>query len=88
MGLDGDAALALEIHVVQQLVALVALGHGARQLQQPVGQRRLAVVDVRDDAEIADERQVVRRTGRRRRGATGRRFVGVFLVEFRCHGIP
>jgi hypothetical protein len=67
MRLDGDAALPLQIHVVQQLVALVALGDRPRQLQQPVGQRRLAVVDVRDDAEVADERQVVRRAGGLRR---------------------
>ena len=65
VGLDGDAALALEVHVVEQLVALVALGDGAGQLEEAVGKGGLAVVDVRDDAEVADQREVARR---RRRG--------------------
>ena len=52
--LDGDAALPLQVHGVEHLVAHLALGHDARALDQPVGQRGLAVVDVRDDAEIPD----------------------------------
>ncbi len=52
--LDGDAALALKVHVVQNLRLHVAPGDGARQLQQPVGQRGLAVVDVRDDGKVPD----------------------------------
>ena len=54
VGLDGDAALTLEIHVVEQLVLHVAQGNGLRLLQNTVGQRALAVVDVRNDAEIPD----------------------------------
>ena len=52
--LDGDAALALEIHGVQKLVLHVARGDLPRQLHQPVGDRALAVVDVRYDTKIAD----------------------------------
>ena len=52
--LDRDPALALEIHGVEHLVAHLALGHRAGDLQDAVGQRRLAVVDVRDDREVAD----------------------------------
>jgi hypothetical protein len=59
--LDGDAALALDIHVVEVLRAHVAIRDGARDLQHAVGQRRLAVVDMRDDAEVADLRGVGRR---------------------------
>ena len=53
-GLDGDPALALEIHVVEQLLAKLALGDRAGLEQQLVGQRALAVVDVGDDREITD----------------------------------
>ena len=56
--LDRDAALALEVHGVEQLLAhhpgIDRLGH----LQDAVGQRRLAVVDVGDDGEVPDVRLV------------------------------
>ena len=51
--LDRDAALALQLHRVEQLVLHLALRHHAGGEQQPIGQRRLAVVDVGDDAEVA-----------------------------------
>ena len=54
LGLDRDPALALEIHRVEQLLAHVALGDGVGELEDAVGERRLAVVDVRDDREVAD----------------------------------
>ena len=52
--LDRDPPLALEIHRVEHLSPHVALGDGVRQLEDAVGERRLAVVDVRDDREVAD----------------------------------
>ena len=52
--LDRDAALALEIHIVQQLFLHLALGHGLALLEQAVGQRRLAVVNMRDNGKISD----------------------------------
>ena len=52
--LDRDAALALEIHRVEQLGAHVALDDRLGDLEDAVGERRLAVVDVRDDREVAD----------------------------------
>jgi len=54
LGLDGDAALALQVHGVEHLAAHVALRHRAGALEDAVRQRRLAVVDVGDDAEVAD----------------------------------
>ena len=54
LGLDGDAPLALQVHAVEHLLAHVALGDGVGHLQDAVGQRRLPVVDVGDDAEVAD----------------------------------
>ena len=56
--LDRDAALALQVHRVQQLRAHLARGDRVRQLEDAIGQRRLAVVDVRDDREVADVRLV------------------------------
>ena len=52
--LDGDAALTLQIHGVEHLVAHLAQTHHARLFNQAVGQGGFTVVDVRNDAEIAD----------------------------------
>ena len=59
--LDGDAALALDIHRIEHLLDHVARRHRAGGLDQPVGERRLAVVDMGDDGEIADVVERVRR---------------------------
>src|SRR5262249_33682635 len=56
--LDRDSPLALEVHVVEKLRRHLALRHRARTLEQAVGESRLAVVDVRDDREVADVRGV------------------------------
>ena len=53
-GLDGDAPLPLQVHVVQNLVLHLPLRHGVAQLQQPVRQRGLAMVDMGDDGKVAD----------------------------------
>ena len=53
-GLDGDATLPLQVHVVQQLALHLPLGNRLTLLQQPVRQRGLAVVDMSDNAEISD----------------------------------
>ena len=52
-GLDGDAPLLLQVHVVQDLGLHVSGTHRVAGLQQPVGQGALAVVDVGDDGKIA-----------------------------------
>ena len=56
LGLDGDPALALDVHIVEDLgvAGHLALREAACRLDQPVGEGRLAVVDMRDDAEITD----------------------------------
>ena len=59
LALDGDAALALDVHGVEQLGLHVALGHRARKLQDAVRERGLAVIDVRDDREVADMGKLV-----------------------------
>ena len=54
LGLDGDAALALDVHRIEHLLLHVAQLEPAGLLDQAVGKRRLAVVDMGDDGEIAD----------------------------------
>jgi hypothetical protein len=56
--LDRDPALALEIHVVEELRPPLALGKGAGGVEQAIGQGALSVVDVRHDAEVADAPEV------------------------------
>ena len=58
LGLDRDAALALELHRVEHLLAHLALRHRLGQLEDPVGERRLPMIDVGDDREVADTRLV------------------------------
>jgi hypothetical protein len=52
--LDRDTALALDIHPVEVLGAHLPGLDDPGHLEHPVGQRRLAVVDVGDDAEVPD----------------------------------
>jgi len=56
--LDGDTALALDVHGIEHLFAHLPLGQPAAKLDQAVRQRRLAVVDVGDDGEVADARKL------------------------------
>ena len=55
LGFDGDAALFFQIHGIEHLRGHFALGERAGKFEQAIGKGRLAVVDVRDDAEVADE---------------------------------
>ena len=55
LGQDGDAALALQIVGIHRALRhVLVLAHRARLLQQLVDQRRLAMVDMGDDRDIAD----------------------------------
>ncbi len=54
LGLDRDAPLPLDIHIVQHLRLHFPLRQGAGQLNDPVRQRRLAVVNVGNDTKISD----------------------------------
>src|SRR5699024_7862874 len=49
-----DAALLLDVHIIQHLVGHRAFVHAVGQFQHAVRQRGFAVVDVGDDAKIAD----------------------------------
>ncbi len=54
LGLDRDPALPLDVHRVEVLGPHVAHLDGPGQLEEPVGQRRLPVVDVGDDRDAAE----------------------------------
>ena len=54
MHANRDPALALEIHRVERLLFHIAHRDRLGELEQTVRERRLAVIDVRDDAKIAD----------------------------------
>ena len=63
MGLDGDAALALQIHGIEHLRLHFAGADRAGQLQQAVGERGFTMINVRDDGKIADVGAVHARSG-------------------------
>jgi hypothetical protein len=52
--LDRDAALPLDVHRVEYLCRHFAIGEAAADLDEPVRERRLAVIDMSDDGKIAD----------------------------------
>ncbi len=52
--LDRNAALAFQIHRVEDLLAHEPLVERPGELDKSVGKRRFAVVDVGDNAEITD----------------------------------
>src|SRR5690606_4716986 len=56
--LDGDAALPLELQLVEELLHALPGGEGAGHVHDAVRQRALAVVDVGDDREVADPGRV------------------------------
>jgi len=54
VGLDGDPAFSLQVHVIQHLVGHLSGGEGAGELEDAIRQCGFAVVDMGDDGEIAD----------------------------------
>ena len=55
VALDGDAPFTFDVHLVQQLISEFSLRDTAAGLDEPIGQRGFAVIDVGDDAEVSDE---------------------------------
>jgi hypothetical protein len=53
--LDRDPALPLQVHRVEDLLLHLAGLHRTRRLQQSIGERRLAVVDVGHDGKVANQ---------------------------------
>ena len=53
VALDGDAFLPFQVHVIQDLIGHLPFGNRSGMLQKAVGQGTFTVVDVGDDAKIA-----------------------------------
>ena len=58
LAFDGDAPLTLDVHAVEVLGTHLSRVNHPGELQHPISQRRLAMVDVGNDAEIADQRGI------------------------------
>ena len=54
LGLDRDSPLTLQVHFVEELGAHLPGGKRLRRLKQAIGERTFAMVDVSDDAKVAD----------------------------------
>ena len=54
LSLDGDTALSLQIHIVQDLRLHLSLGQKTCLLYNTIGQGRFTVVDVGDNTKISD----------------------------------
>ena len=54
-GLDRDSALAFQIHVIEQLLAELAMRNRSRLEQELIGERALTMIDVSHDRKIANE---------------------------------
>lgn len=55
LGFDGDSAFAFDVHPVEVLGTHIAVLDDAGHLEHAVGQGRFAMVDMSDDAEIANQ---------------------------------
>ena len=53
LALDSDAPLALDVHVVEDLVVEIPVGDQPRALNEAIRQRGLAMVNMSNDAEIS-----------------------------------
>src|SRR5690606_37656555 len=73
VGLDGNAALALQIHGVQHLGFHFPVAQATADLDEAVGKGGLAVVDVGNDGKVADMAQVTHGTSLERAAGTSRR---------------
>jgi hypothetical protein len=53
MRFNRDPAFPLQVHGIKKLILLFSFLNCACALKQPIRQRRFAVIDMRDDAEVA-----------------------------------
>ena len=58
--LDGNAALALEVHVVEDLVLHLLGSEGFGVLEKAIGKGGFAVIDMGDNAEVARKKLLAR----------------------------
>jgi hypothetical protein len=51
---DGDTALALNVHGVEYLRRHISISKATAMLNKAISERRLAVIDVRDNREVSN----------------------------------
>jgi hypothetical protein len=54
MAFNGDAALPLQLHIVENLVLEITLCNGVGVHKHPVGQSAFPVINVSNNAEVSD----------------------------------
>ena len=54
LGLDRDTPFPLNVHIIQDLILHLTLRQDPRLFNDPVCERAFSVIDMRDDAEIAN----------------------------------
>ena len=68
LGLDRNAALFFKIHRIEDLLLHFPVTQTAAALNQPIGKRGLAVINVGDDGEVANPLHGIRPVGAERSG--------------------
>lgn len=58
LGLDGDTPLTLQIHRVEHLLLHLAIGESSTDLDDPVGQGALSMVDMGNDGKVSNILQI------------------------------
>jgi hypothetical protein len=58
LGLDSDAAFALDVHGIEYLLLHLAFLETAAHLNKAVGQGGFTVIDMGDDREISDQQRI------------------------------
>ena len=71
--LDGDAAFPFQIHGIQHLLQHFSLGQAAAYLDKSVSQGGFAMIDMRDDREVANIFHIMTRVKCIRTGIPGGR---------------
>jgi hypothetical protein len=54
MAFNGDAAFALQFHIIKHLSLKIPVGHRSGDLQKSIGQGAFAMVDMRYNTEVSD----------------------------------
>jgi hypothetical protein len=88
VGLDRNAALAFKVHGVKDLFPGFPFGDGSGEVQKAIGKGRFAMVDMGDDAEIANalDRVVQKTRSFRQDGSAVPRLFMISILATRIKG--
>ena len=71
LGLDRDATFALDIHRIEYLLCHFPIGQATADLDETVGQRRLAMIDMGNDGKVSNAGTIAHRIAHRESGCCG-----------------